>query len=166
LPKASSYLKISNCLKIVREFINSRLEGEIEDIIDDFEAASRFLSRCFSLSLTLQRPTSDLSITPSELADLVRIIDRKQMLPARLTSPLSFVEVVGELAAVRDRVARLPNFAQGAGVLRMIFAVKHLRKEFPEEAIMLADFFKEERGKQGEAHVIRVQDNDRFYYNR
>jgi len=66
------------------------MERDVEAIIEDFEAASRFLSRCFSVALTLKQPT-DQAISPIELLDLVRIIEKKQMIPSRFTSTLSIV---------------------------------------------------------------------------
>jgi hypothetical protein len=136
--------RVNGCLKIVNEFISTRLEDEVEAVIDDFEAAARFLSRCFSLTLTLQRP-SERALSPAELLELVRIIDQKQMVPTRFTSPLSFVEISTELAAVREQITRLPNFGLGPAVLRMVLAIKQLRKEFPEEVISLAEFCREDR---------------------
>lgn len=42
--------------------------------------------------------------------------------------------------------------------------LKHLRKEFSQDSIVLADFCREQQ--KGELHVLRVQDNGKFYYNR
>lgn len=49
------------------------------------------------------------------------------MLPSRFTTSLTFAQVAAELANVRDSVIRLPNFALGASVLRMVLALKFLK---------------------------------------
>lgn len=87
-------------------------------------------------------------------------------MPPRFACSLSFVEVASELASIRKKYDDLPKFSYGPGVLRMFFAIKHLKKEFADETIVLADHCKEERAKHGEPHIIRVQDTDRFFYNR
>lgn len=82
--------RVGGCLRIIKEFMKRVVEEEVERVIEDFEAANRFLSRCFSLSLTLSRP-SPQAITPAELQQLVSVIDHKQMIPPRFNANFSFL---------------------------------------------------------------------------
>lgn len=73
----------------MNEFISSKIENEIDVIIEDFEAIDKFLNRCFSASLTLQRPQSPNMISYQEFLEMMQIIEKKKVIPPNFTTNLS-----------------------------------------------------------------------------
>jgi hypothetical protein len=158
--------RIKQCLRALEQHINAKVSSDYDGLISDFNAVDRFLHKCFSLSLSVQPCSSASSISYSELLELARAIELKDVIPTRYTPNFTPLQVKKELAVVKEKILRLPNFSFPPNILRLHIFLKQLRREFEEENIVFSSLDQERLKEDGSNHLFKFQDNNRLYYNK
>ena len=115
---------------MIEQHINTTINNDYETMVSDFNAADKFLRKCFSLSLTLHPSSSASTISYEELMEIVKLIENKGTLPSRFSASLSPLQVSKELAAVRHKIGRLPHFYLPPNILKLEIFMKYLKREF------------------------------------
>ena len=89
--------RIKQCLAMLDQHIEMSISSDYDSIVTDFNAADRFLHRCFSVSLTLRPSGGSSTVKYKELLDMIRLIDQKGVLPGNFSSNFSTHQVIKEL---------------------------------------------------------------------
>ena len=89
--------RIKQCLAMLDQHIEMSISSDYDSIVTDFNAADRFLHRCFSVSLTLRPSYGSSTVSYKELLEMMRLIDQKGVLPGNFTSNFSTHQVCKEL---------------------------------------------------------------------
>lgn len=70
--------------------------------------------------------------------ELAEMIERKSALPPKYTTNIPFSEIKKELTKIKSNYLQLPNFSLSPNILRLMIGIKYLKKDFPEEHIIIS----------------------------